>query len=134
MERRFYLDTSIWLDFFEERGDNGKYAKKLLTKIMNMDDKIVYSDVILFELNLRGYNRYELSDMFRLIKPALLFVEASQNQTGRAKDIALKRKIPKRDALHAIIARDNNAILVTLDRHFQKILDIAKPKRPQDLI
>lgn len=84
MERGFYLDTSIWLDFFEKRGNNGKYAKKLLNKIMNIGDKIVYSDVILIELNSRGYNRYELSDMFKLFKSAFLFVEASQKQIGRA--------------------------------------------------
>jgi len=61
------------------------------------------------------------------------FVE-SADKTGRAKDISLKRNLPKGDVLHALIARDNKAILVTLDKHFKKLLDIVESKRPQDLI
>lgn len=72
--------------------------------------------------------------MLKPFKSVILFVEATEKQIGKAKDLASKRKIPKRDAIHALIARDNRAILVTLDRHFKEILDIIKPKRPQDLI
>ena len=72
--------------------------------------------------------------MFKSLKLILIFVESTEKQIGKAKDLSLKRNIPKRDALHALIARDNNAILVTLDKHFQQIRDIIEPKRPQDLI
>jgi len=38
MEKRFYLDTSIWLGFFEERDEpnfpKGTWAKKLIKKII----------------------------------------------------------------------------------------------------
>jgi len=61
-------------------------------------------------------------------------VESTEKQARKAKDLSSKRDIPKGDALHALIARDNKATLVTLDNHFKKLLDITKPKRPQDLI
>ena len=61
-------------------------------------------------------------------------MESTEKQARKAKDLSSKRDIPKGDALHALIARDNKATLVTLDNHFKKLLDITKPKRPQDLI
>ena len=72
--------------------------------------------------------------MLQPIKPILIFVESTEKQIGKAKDLALKRDIPKRDALHSLIARDNKAILITLDKHFQKLLDIIKPKSPKELV
>ena len=30
MTDRFYLDTSVWLDFYLKRGKNGEIAKKLI--------------------------------------------------------------------------------------------------------
>ena len=55
-------------------------------------------------------------------------------QIKEAEKIAVERKIPKGDALHAIVARDNNSILVTRDRHFRKLTDISEYHRPEDLI
>ena len=136
--QKFYFDTSIWLDFFEDRDElnlpKGQWAHKLLNKILEQNSKIVVSDNNVYELRLIGYSQYEINDMFKNLKPLIIFVESTNKQIGKAKDIALKRKIPRRDALHALIARDNKAILITLDKHFQKIQDIIKTKRPKDVI
>ena len=50
--------------------------------------------------------------------------------------IELKHKynIPFGDALHAVLARDNNAILVARDHHFEEIQHIIKAKKPEELI
>ena len=138
MADKYYFDTSIWLDFFEDRDEpnlpKSKWARELVNKIIENDDKVLYSDNNIFELNIIGYSSYEIDDMFKSLKLILIFVESTEKQIGKAKDLSLKRNVPKRDALHALIARDNNAILVTLDKHFQQIRDIIEPKRPQDLI
>jgi len=42
--------------------------------------------------------------------------------------------VPAGDALHAIVARDNDLILVTRDRHFRKLEDISKHYKPEELI
>ena len=135
---RYYFDTSVWLDLFENRDEpnlpKGKWASKLVSMIIKNDDIIIYSDNNLFELAILGYSQYELEKMFTSLRPILLFAESTEKQIGQAKDLSFKRNIPKRDALHALIARDNKAILVTLDKHFQKLLDIMEPKRLQDLI
>ena len=101
---------------------------------MKDNDLIIYSDNNLCELELAGYSIYEIENMFKPFKSILLFVESNKKQVGKARGLASKRGIPKRDALHALIARDNKAIMVTLDNHFKEILDIIIPKRPQDLI
>ena len=138
MSEKYYFDTSIWLDLFESRDEpnlpKGKWAFELISKIIKNDDTLIYSDNNLFELIVIGYSHYELEMMFISLRPILLFVESTEKQIGQAKDLSFKRNIPKRDALHALIARDNKAILVTLDKHFQKLGGIIEPKRPQDLI
>lgn len=138
MTEKYYLDTSIWLDFFECRDEpnlpKGEWAYELLKKITRTDAKVVYSDHNLFELRLVGYSSYEISDMFKPLRLILIFVGSTEKERRKARDLASKRKIPKGDALHALIARDNKAILITLDKHFKEILDIIKPKRPQDFI
>ena len=138
MTQRYYLDTSIWLDFFEYRDEpnlpKGRWAQELLNKIIKTDAKIIYSDHTLTELEMAGYPSYEINKLLKSIEQVLIFVESTDKQIGKARDLSLKRNIPKGDALHALIARDNQTILVTLDRHFQKIIDIIKPTRPQDII
>lgn len=138
MAEKYYFDTSIWLDFFENRSEpnlpKGAWAHKLLNKITEEDNKIIYSDMVILEFGASGYQPHEIEKLFEKIKPILVFVESTEKQAGKAKDLSLKRSIPKGDALHAILARDNKAVLVTLDNHFKKLLDIAKPNRPQDII
>lgn len=136
--KRFYLDTSIWLDFFEERNEpnrpKSEWAKKLITKIIGKADIIVYSDLILRELENTGYSNFDVENLLFLLENNLVFVESTNAEIKRAKDLASKRSVPRKDALHALIARDNNAILVTLDRHFQSLNDIVKVRKPQELI
>ena len=138
MTKKYYLDTSIWLDFFENRNEpnlpKGDWAHELLSKITGNNDKIIYSDIVILELGVVDYKPNEIEKLFEKIKPILIFVESTEKQARKVKDLSSKRDIPKGDALHALIARDNKATLVTLDNHFKKLLDITIPKRPQDII
>lgn len=134
----YYLDTSIWLDFFENRDEpnlpKGTWAKKLIEKIIKNESKILFSDNNLLELVNSGYQEFEIEELLSTLKPTIIFVEATEKEIGKSKDLAQKRDVPKRDALHALIARDNNAILITLDNHFRKLADIAKPHSSQEFI
>ena len=138
MTEKYYLDTSIWLDFFENRNESNlpkwDWAHKLLDEITKNNYKVIYSDIVILELGVVGYQSQEIEKLFEKIKPILIFVESTEKQMRKAGDLSSKRNIPKGDALHALIARDNKLILVTLDNHFKKLLDIIEPKRPQDLI
>lgn len=138
MQRRFYLDTSIWLDFFENRDEpnlpKGTWAKALIKNAIANNNIIIVSEVVKNELLVQGYSRYELEYLFLPLKKILHHVYSTQKQFGRAKDLAKKRDIPLFDALHALLARDHRALLITLDHHFQQLADIVKPHHPQEFI
>lgn len=136
--RFYYLDTSVQLDFLENRNEpgipKGEWAKKLIKIIIEEEDKIIVSDNNLLELANLGYTEFDIDGLLMKFKLNIVFVESTGKEIGKAKDLAYKREIPKRDALHALIARDNEAILITLDRHFQKLSDIIKPHSPKEFI
>ena len=133
-----YFDTSIWLDLFEDRDEpnmpKGKWATELVGKIIRENEKIAYSDLNISELEDAGYSLYEIERLFQPFDFILIYIESTKQEVGKSRDLSLKRGIPKGDALHALIARDNNLILITLDNHFQRLLDIIKPAKPQDII
>ncbi len=49
MANRFYIDTCIWRDYYENRSDNlkplGEWALQFLKNAVNNDDLILYSDL-----------------------------------------------------------------------------------------
>lgn len=138
MEKKYYLDTSIWLDFLEDRNEpdfpKSDWAKKLVERILIEKGIIIVSEAVKNELVGLGYSKYEIEIMFRPFQSIIQEVYTDKKQYGKAKDLKNKRKIPFLDALHAILSRDNKAIMVTRDLHFKKILDIARYKKPEDLI
>ena len=137
-EKKYYFDTSIWLDFLEKRDEpnmpKSEWALKLVDNITNNNDTIILSDNNILELENIGYLRYEIEDLLSSLKYFIKYVESNSKQIGKAKDLSQKRNVPKRDALHALIARDNQAILVTLDSHFNELRDICRPYRTNELI
>ena len=138
MLKRFYLDTSIWLDFFENRNEpnlpKGKWARALVNKIIKNNYKIVISEAVKNEMLVLGYSRYQIEGMLLPFSKILIEVYSTEKQRGKAKDLSKKRNIPLFDALHTLIARDSKAILITLDNHFQKLTDITKSHKPLEFI
>lgn len=132
-EERFYLDTSIWLDFFENRGNNGNAAYKLLKFIINRNYKMIFSEAIKDELLEYGLSIEDIRGFLSIFKRNILCLYINKKQFGKAKDISNKRNIPVFDVLHAIIARDNSAVMITRDRHFDELLDIVKYKKPEEI-
>ena len=72
--------------------------------------------------------------MFKPFEKIIKKIIATEKQSEEAKKIAKERDVPAGDALHVIIARDNDLILVTRDRHFRKMEDISKHHKPEELI
>lgn len=135
---KYYFDTSIWLDLFEGRDEpglpKGRFARELINKIMKSDDIILYSDVVMAEMSEIGYAYNEIKDNFGHLSRILVYVESTKVQLGKAKDLSAKREVPKRDALHALMARDSGAVLVTRDKHFNELRDITASKKPEECL
>ena len=132
---RYYFDTSIWIDFYDKRDYNGEVAKRLLEKIIGEDCFVLYSDVVIFELKKLGFSEKEINQIFSAAKPDhTKRVHSTKKQLEEAKRLAKQRDVPLRDALHAVLARDGDAQLVSRDRDFEKLKDITPAKKPEDLI
>ena len=135
---RYYFDTSIWLDFFENRNEpslsKGDLARKLIDKIIRENGKIICSEAIKNEMISLKYSRYEIESLFLPYKKIILWTHTNKKQFGKAKDLSKRRNIPLLDVLHAILAKDNRATLITRDGHFDKLRDIILKRRPEDFI
>lgn len=115
--KKYYLDTSIWIDLFEDRNEPNfaktEYAIRLIDFVLSNGEIIIYSGIVLSELMSQGYSKYEIKEFWRDLRPYLCFVRPNKYMLGKARDIAIKRNLPKGDVLHAILARENRAILVS---------------------
>ena len=60
-------------------------------------------------------------------------VDVREEDFSEAKRLAGEYIIPLGDALHATIARNNDAVLVSQDKHFQRLKDLIV-KRPEELL
>jgi len=79
-------------------------------------------------------------------KRVILFIPSHKNfrnyeniakcpvRSRRGTDIALKRKIPIKDVLHAYLARYADAMLVSRDHHFKRLADTVKNAQPEELL
>ena len=130
---KYYLDTSIWLDYFENRQDRfrplGEWALALLSQIRAKGDKIIVSDVVLNELI--GRPAQEILGPF---KECIEHVTTTDEQLKECKKIHTRMKIPRGDILHAIISRDHNCMLVSRDNHFSLLAGIIRAYKPEELL
>lgn len=134
----YYFDTCIWLDLFEDRNNpifpKSDLAQKLLSKIILNNDIIFVSDLVFIQLNNTGYSSEEINTWIQTITKIIIFIEASEKELRKAKDLSVKRQVPKGDAIHALIARNHKAVLVTYDQDFEKLNDIINSKTPRELV
>ena len=139
MSEKYYFDTCIWRDFYEsrtglKRKPLGKYAANIFMKIIKRKDTLFYSDLIIRELK-KDYNENEVNDMlnFLFLTNTLKKVEMKKEDYLEARKIAEERNLPIPDAFHAILARNNKAIMISQDAHLQELKDIVKVKKPEEI-
>lgn len=135
LQKKFYLDTAIWRDYFEDRKDNirplGEFAFSFIKYCKEKKHAILYSEITLIEL--KDFQQ-ELNEFFDSFECIVLKVSYSKEQAIEANNIEKQKNIPYNDALHAIIARDNNAVLITRDKHFEELQDIVEVMAPEEAI
>ena len=131
--QKYYLDTSILLDAYENR--NEVILQKLILKLIEEKCIILLSDLHIKELKSLGYDFDEINSIFRIFKIFdIKRIHITKTQIEESNQLALQIDIPKKDILHAIIAKDNEAILIAADRHFEKLNKIIGVKKPHELL
>ena len=70
MFNKYYLDTCIWKDYFENRSDKfkplGEWAFQFLKKALSEEGIIIYSKVVENEL-LKDYNEKEIKNILKIV-------------------------------------------------------------------
>ena len=138
MAKRYYVDTSIWVDIYEDRkGHNqeplGDFALRLFGFIRANKYKLIITDLLIRELEM-NYSMPEINGMMKPFEKIIEKIIATKKQRDEAKKIGEEKDVPSGDVLHAIIARDHNLTLITRDNHFRKLRDIAEYHKPEDII
>jgi predicted nucleic acid-binding protein len=136
---KYYVDAAIWRDYYENRSDRfrplGIWALDFFKKALEEEWVIICSDIVENELAIK-YDKEHIKDILSVISKTNLLkrVEATPRQHKEARSLSKKRNVPKGDAFHAIIARDEGAILVTRDHHFDELQDVVRSIKPEGLI
>ncbi len=138
MTERYYLDTAIWIDICEDRKgyfgeDLADSPLKLLILIKTKKKRLVITDILIQELGHR-YSEEEITGILAPFEGLIDRIRVNLVQKEEAKELARKNMVPLGDALHAIIARDNNLILVSRDNNFRKLRKISQCYKPEELI
>jgi predicted nucleic acid-binding protein len=139
MAEKYYIDACIWRDFHENRTDKfrplGEWAFQLFRLVRETQSKVLYSELVLDELSI-AYDEKAIKEIFKIVEDEGLLqkVEIGKEQLKEAAKLKREQNLPFGDALHAIIARDNDAIMVTRDKHFEDMQRIAEIRKPEDLI
>ncbi|MDO8627001.1 MAG: PIN domain-containing protein, partial [Candidatus Diapherotrites archaeon] len=77
----------------------------------------------------------QIKDIFSQYLEIIEFIEETKEQVKKSISIWERefKHISKNDVLHAILAKDNNAILVSRDWHFEELRDLVEIKKPEDI-
>ncbi len=134
--KKFYLDTNIWLDFFENRSDGlrplGEFAFQFLKDCLNFNCKIYYSDFTLFELS-KKISDSEFLEALDFIKTNLFFTKSTKLDWLEAQKLSKRTTLHSADAFHLVLAKKNKCAIITRDKHFDSI-DFIEVKRPEEVI
>jgi len=133
----FYLDTAIWRDYFEDRKDNlrplGEFAFRFLKNCERNGCIVLYSEAVVQELE-TYFSKGKVTEVFSSFTEFLREVPISDAQISKARKIVTRIEgTHLKDALHAILARDNGAVMVARDRHFDVLVDFVEVAKPEDI-
>src|SRR3989344_6674834 len=101
MTDKYLIDTSIWVDVYDDRkGFNdeplGDYALNLLVNIKAKEEIVVITDLLLAELSM-NYSMAQINGMFKPFEKITEKIIATENQRAEAKKIAIERNVPRGD-------------------------------------
>lgn len=122
---KYYLDTDIWIDCLQ-----GKSS--IIDDLLMKNSIIIYSDILEEEL-LMKFLREELAYKLSLIPcEHIIKVKMDEIQFMTAEKIAKRANLSISDVIHAIIAKDNQAIFLTNSAYLIEGLGIVELKRPKN--
>jgi hypothetical protein len=137
MQKKFYLDTAIWRDYFEDRKDGirplGEFAFQFLKNCEKKGCTVLYSGLVVEELK-SDYPKERVAEVFSSFKHFIVEVPISNEQISEARKVVSSVKGTHiKDVIHAILARDNCAVMITRDKHFDALAHFVEVAKPEDI-
>ena len=131
----YYLDTSIWMDFYEKRGKHGEYILLFLKKLLQSTDIVLVSDILIKELKSLYLSMEQIHNTFRVLRPNhIRYIFTTKSLRDESRNLTTRKKIPYSDALHALLSRDYEAILLSRDHDFAQLSSITHARLPEEFL
>ena len=131
MNKKYYIDSCIWLNLFKKEGDETKgkpywqIAKEFLLFIFKSNNTIYYSGIILKEIQyvLEDDELFNERKKFFKQEENIISINITSNDYELARNIENETdfQISFYDYLHLAICINNNFILITRDKDFLKL-------------
>lgn len=133
---KYYIDTCIWIDYWENRTDNlrplGEFAFNFFSKLED-GDIVYYSYLTIKELR-NKYSDETITKIFSIVDEyRLIYLESDANHFKMAEAIARTGLAHKSDALHVVLAKEFGAKLITRDTQIL-LSGLVEAFAPEDLI
>jgi predicted nucleic acid-binding protein len=111
----------------------GEFASHFLFEANEKGCSFLYSDLVVEELQ-KAYSPQKIALIFQPYLSNLRKVPITREQALESKQLARTRtESHRQDILHAILARDNHATLVTRDKGFESLTDMVVIARPEEI-
>lgn len=135
-----YIDTNCYIDYFESRTDGlrplGDFSYNLIRKAMNCDYCIALSSLVYEEMKYLGYVK-KFDELVKMLDELdkIVYVEPTEADSVKAKDLATRYHTPLNDTKHLILAtRLNCSCLVTRNiKHFSRLFRLLEIRLPESL-
>lgn len=134
----YYVDSCIWRDYLENRSDGlkplGEFAYLFFKKCSKENHKIYFSKLVFNELS-KYINEIEINKLIDNFSNIIIFVNYSNEQILKAKNLIKEyNNLHFADALHIVIAKENNCVVITRDNHFFNLGKLIKVFEPEEII
>ncbi|MFA5174156.1 MAG: PIN domain-containing protein [Candidatus Pacearchaeota archaeon] len=144
MEKRFYVDSCIYLNLWQKEISNTgipfwKIAKEFFEKLEDENAVVYHSGYLLKELSFI-LNKEEFTKKKKMFESSPNFrrVMLSDKEFELAREIEIKvnKQISFYEIIHMILARKTNSILITRDKMLLQISKRFKvvAMKPEDLL
>lgn len=117
MSQLIYLDTNIYIDYFENRTDKlrplGEFAFNVIRKAIGCEFRIIFSQLVMNEIEYNNHLK-EMNNLIIALKEKNKLVNANvlDSYSIEAKRLSKIHKTSFNDILHFIIAKENKAEIV----------------------
>lgn len=136
MQKKYYVDSCIWLNLFKKEGDSSKGIPywKLAKDFIESNNQLIVSTIVLKELSYKLENKFDYVMKFFKHSIYVELIKTTSNDYDLARKFESEENfaISFYDYLHVAIAKRLNIALITRDKDLiefaNKHIEVYKPE------